>query len=513
MSEDVSASLSFYNAAHDLLDRQERLGTRDKIAVIDADDTYTYAEVERRVNRFANFLTASGIEMEQRILLCLADSVDFIACFLGAIKAGVVPVPVNTLLKAPDYAFMLADSRARLLVVSSQFRESFASLDETAPFLRRVVVSGNGGAGVETLAEVTADMPDACEPAPTRPDDIAFWLYTSGTTGRPKGVMHRQSSLLATADHFGKTVLQLEPDDVIFSPPKLFFAYGLGNALTFPFSVGATTVLYPGRPTPDSVHEVSHRHPPTVFFGVPTLYSMMLNARRLPSTEKLRLCISAGEALPVQVHQHWLEETGLEILDGLGSTEMLNTFLSNRSGDNKPGTSGKPVPGYSLRILADNGQDAVDGEMGDLYVSGPSSALGYWNLRDQSGETFQGRWVYTRDKYVRDEDGYYAHCGRSDDMLKVGGIYVSPVEVEGALCSHAAVSEAAVVGAEDADGLIKPKAFVVLDRDADRRADLGTELIDFVRGELAAYKRPRWIEFLDRLPKTATGKIQRHKLR
>ena len=502
-----------YNAAQDLLGRHSRLGTRDKTAIIDSNGSYTYADVEKRVNQFANLLVESGIQMEQRVLLCLVDTVDLVTCFLGAIKAGTVPIPVNTLLKSADYKFMLADSRARCLVVSDHLLSEFTSHVKGGVYLKKVVVSGEPRSEFETLAHELAKMSDSFEAASTGPDDVAFWLYTSGTTGRSKAVMHRQTSLIATAEHFGKHVLDLRAEDTVFSPPKLFFAYGLGNSLTFPFSVGATSILYPGRPTPDSISEITQTHPPTVFFGVPTLYAMMLNSGKLPNLARLRLCISAGEALPAHLLERWRKVTGLDILDGLGSTEMLNTFLSNRVDDVRPGTSGKAVPGYSLRLLNDAGEEAETGELGDLYVSGPSSAAGYWSMSEMTAATFQGRWVYTRDKYIRDADGYYTHCGRSDDMLKVGGIYVAPAEVESALLSHPVVAEVAVVGAKDLDELVKPKAFVVLSSDANPGVELGKELIEFVRNRLAAYKRPRWIEFVRELPKTATGKVQRHKLR
>ena len=505
--------LQTYNAAEDILSRHAGTASSERLAVIDSRGSYSYSAVERRVNQFANLLKESGIQMEQRVLLCLDDSIDFVTCFLGAIKAGVVPIPTNTLLKAADYEFMLADSRARCLVVSGYLIEQFSPHIESNSFLVKTLVSGEEQPPFENLEQQLAGMPETFTTAPTRAEEVAFWLYTSGTTGHPKAVMHRQNSLVATAEHFGRHVLDLKPDDIVFSPPKMFFAYGLGNSLTFPLCAGACSMLYPDRPTPDAVAEFTQAHPPTVFFAVPTLYSMMLNKQRLPDFSRMRLCISAGEALPVHIFERWKETTGLEILDGLGSTEMLNTFLSNRLEDNRPGTSGKPVPGYELRILNESGVDAADGEMGDLYVSGPSSAAGYWNLRAQSAETFQGAWVYTRDKYIRDPDGYYQHCGRSDDMLKVGGIYVAPTEVEQALLEHEAVAEAAVVGAEDSDKLIKPRAFVVLAESCEASPSLESELISFVRGKLADFKRPRWIQFVSEIPKTTTGKLQRHKLR
>jgi benzoate-CoA ligase family protein len=356
-------------------------------------------------------------------------------------------------------------------------------------------------------------MDEAHETAPTRPDDIAFWLYTSGTTGRPKGVMHFQTDLAATVRTYAESILRVRPGDRMFSAGKLFFAYGLGNSLTFPFAAGAAAVLLDERPTPESVRAVTVRHRPTMFFGVPTLYAMMLNSGVLPELEGLRICASAGEALPERIFERWKKTTGLEILDGIGSTEMLHIFLSNAPGAVKPGTSGRPVDGYHAEVRDDQGRVLGPGEMGDLFVSGPSSAAGYWNMREASQRAFRGRWVHTGDKYVRDEQGYFTHCGRSDDLLKVGGIYVSPGEVENALLGHEAVAEVAVVGARDADDLVKPKAFVVTSEGHEPSAELASVLIAHCRQGLADYKRPRWIEFIPQLPKTATGKIQRFRLR
>jgi benzoate-CoA ligase len=512
MSSPSEGAIDFYNATEDLIGRHRGTPAWNNVAIVDADGQYTYPELEARINRFANLLRDHGIDIEQRILLCLEDSVDFVTCFLGAIKAGVIPVALNTLLTSPEYGFIVGDSRARLLVASDQF------VDKLEPyvgrgFLSTVLVSGKSPSKHDKLADRLARMPDTCAPAPTRRDDVAFWLYTSGTTGRPKGVMHVQTTLATIAEHFGQNILGVRPGDVIFSPPKLFFAYGLGNSLAYPLGAGATAVLYPARPTPQAVKEVTSKHPPTMFFGVPTFYAMMLNSGDLPNLERLRLCISAGEALPVQIHDRWKQATGLDILDGVGASEMVITFLTNRPDDNRPGTCGKPIPGYKVRLVADSGQDALDDELGDLYVSGPSAAQGYWNMREESSKTFQGRWVFTRDKYTRDADGYYTHCGRSDDMLKVGGIYVAPLEVENALRAHPAVAEVGVIGAEDADGLTKPKAFVVAAKGAAPGEALEKELIEYARAHLAAYKRPRWVTFVASLPRTATGKLQRHKLR
>ncbi len=505
-----------FNAADDLLQHNLVAGRGDKIAVIDRDGSHNYAELNRLVNRFANLVKKHGIGMGERVLLCLHDTVDFHTCYLGAIKAGAVPVPVNTLLTVDDYNYMLADSRAVMLVFSEELRVVFEPQLESHAALQKVLVSGNEVIpGCECLATAMSAMGDSFDTAPTRTGDAAFWLYTSGTTGRPKGVIHTQTDMRATADHFAAEILGVRENDLIFSAPKLFFAYGLGNALTFPLAAGATVVLLDDRPTPEAVAEILNRYCPTLFFSVPTLYSMMLNTDSLPDPEKLRIraCVSAGEALPEAVLMQWQEALGLEILDAIGSTEMLHMYMSNRAGDIRPGTSGKPLAGYELRLLDDNGLPVAVGEIGELQVSGPSSALGYWNQADKTAETFLGRWTRTGDKYTVDADGYYVYCGRSDDLIKVGGIYVSPMQVENVLLGHTAVDEVAVVGAADNDQLIKPKAFVVLAEAAKPSSELEAKLIDLVRDQLSAYKRPRWVEFVAELPKTATGKIQRYKLR
>lgn len=514
----TSPALGFelFNAADDLLLHNLAAGRGDKIAIIDRNGTHSYAELERRVNQFANLLKQHDIGIEQRILLCLYDTIDFHICFLGAIRAGVVPVPVSTLLTAHDYEYMLDDTRARMLVFSEELRTVFEPLLNGHTFLKKSLVSGATAIpGCERLADAMQGMPEHFETALTRPDDAAFWLYTSGTTGRSKGVIHSQTDLRATADHYAAEILQINESDLLFSAPKLFFAYGLGNALTFPLSVGATVILLAGQPTAESVTEIINSYRPTLFFSVPTLYSMMLNTGHLPNRDDMRVraCISAGEALPETILNQWREALGLDILDAIGSTEMLHMYMSNRAGDVRAGTSGKPLRGYEMRLLDDLGQQVADGEIGDLYVKGPSCALGYWNQHAKSVATFRDHWAKSGDKYYIDTDGYYVYCGRSDDLLKVGGIYVSPMQVENALLGHPAVNEAAVVGACDDDQLLKPKAFVVLADGIDSSSGLEAELIDHVRNQLSAFKRPRWVEFISELPKTATGKIQRFKLR
>jgi benzoate-CoA ligase family protein len=505
-----------YNAATHFIDRHLAEGRGEKAAFIDDIGPLTYAALVQRVNRAGNLLLAQGVRPEQRVALCLLDGRDFPALFWGAIKIGAVPVPLNTLLTAADYDFMLRDSRAALLAVSDALLEKIRPILDGQPHLQRILVSGRPPSTTPNLDEMLAAAGDALPAAPTSPDDVAFWLYSSGSTGQPKGAMHLHGSLVNTAVLYGQNVLGIGADDVVYSAAKLFFAYGLGNAMTFPLHAGATAVLAAERPTPASVMRVLQTRRPTVFYGVPTLYAALLadpanDASR--GSDRLRLCVSAGEALPADIGQRWKQRFGVDVLDGLGSTEMLHIFLSNRPGDVRYGSSGRAVPGYRLKIVDDTGAAVADGEIGELWVSGPSSAAAYWNNRAKSLATFQGPWTRTGDKYSRDAAGYYLYAGRSDDMLKVSGQWVSPFEVESALLAHPLVLEAAVVGRADADKLVKPQAFVVLKPGGQASAPLGDELKAFVKTRLAAHKYPRWIEFVDSLPKTATGKIQRFKLR
>jgi benzoate-CoA ligase len=513
MSE-VPSTLLEYNAAVDLIERN--LAARpEKIAYIDERGSYTFAELAQRVNRCANALTGLGLALETRVMVCLLDTIDFPSVFLGAIKAGLVPIAVNTLLTSGDFDFMLRDSRAQALIVSEPLLPSFEAIFDHQPFLRHVLVAGEKPSGHHLLANLTAQAPDLFTAAPTRPDDACFWLYSSGSTGTPKGVVHAQTSMIRTAELYAHPILGIQESDVVFSAAKLFFAYGLGNGLSFPLSVGATTVLLGDRPTPQAVCRILREYRPTIFYGVPTLYSALLSSPELPKRAELNLrrCTSAGEALPPDVGRRWLEHTGVDILDGLGSTEMLHIFLSNRPGDVRYGTSGKPVPGYEIRLVNEEGVPVATGEIGELLVSGPTSATYYWNNREKSRNTFLGPWTKSGDKYAASDDGYFTYSGRGDDMLKVGGIWVSPFEVESALASHGAVLEAAVVGQADENGLIKPKAYVVLRPNVPQTPELASSLQQHVKGRLAPYKYPRWIEFVVDLPKTATGKIQRFKLR
>ncbi len=505
-----------YNAAVDLIERNLSAGRGDKIAVIDDAGSYSYRELAARVDRAANALRKLGLEPEQRILLCLLDTIDFPTVFLGAIKAGIVPIPVNTLLTTADYDFMLRDSRARALIVSDALLSRFTPILSSQPALRHVIVSGAAETKLgRSLATLLAEAEPKAEAAATTRDDVCFWLYTSGSTGAPKGAVHLQSHLILTAELYAQRVAGFVASDVVYSAAKLFFAYGLGNALTFPMSVGATAVLFADRPTPAAVAKILTEKKPTIFCGVPTLYAAMLASPELPRPEQLalRCCISAGEALPDQIGRRWLDHFGVDILDGIGSTEMLHIFLSNRPGAVRYGTTGIPVPGYAIRLVDEHGQPTPIGEVGELQVSGPTSAAFYWNNRERSRDTFQGTWTRSGDKYTRDADGYYIYCGRTDDMLKVGGIYVSPFEVEAALMTHDCVLEAAVVEHADENRLMKPKAFVVLRPGISPSPALIETLQQHVKSKLAPYKYPRWIEFMADLPKTATGKIQRFKLR
>jgi benzoate-CoA ligase len=504
-----------YNAAHDLVERNLAAGRGSKIAYIDDAGRYTYAELAERVNRAASALTALGLEMEHRVMLVHLDTIDWPSAFLGAIKAGIVPIAVNTLLTPADYDFMLKDSRARALIVSEQLLPALEPAIKSSPFLKHVIVSGKNPGQYLSLQALMAAAGTRFAPAPTTSDDPCFWLYSSGSTGTPKGTVHIHSSPIQTAELYARPILGVRENDVVFSAAKLFFAYGLGNALSFPLAVGATTVLMAERPTPDSVFKRLKEHKPTIFYGVPTLFAALLASPALPKRAEvaMRVCTSAGEALPADIGKRWTEHFGVEVLDGIGSTEMLHIFLSNRPGEVRYGTTGKPVPGYALRLIDENGEPAKLGELGELQISGPTAAAMYWNNTVRSRDTFMGAWTRSGDKYTVDADGYYTYGGRSDDMLKVSGIYVSPFEVEAALLTHPDVLEAAVIGIPDDQALIKPKAYVVPKQGVRGSSELGDALKQHVKDKLAPYKYPRWVEFVPELPKTATGKIQRFKLR
>jgi 4-hydroxybenzoate-CoA ligase len=511
----MSGTSGSYNAVTWLLDRNIDEGRAGKLAFTDTVSELTYGELQKQSMRAANMLRRLGVRREERVAMIMLDTIDFPIVFLGAIRAGIVPVPLNTLLTADQYAYVLADCRARVLFVSQALFPVVKDVVGRMPDLEHVVISGSDAQGHKKLSDGIADESESFVTAATHPDEPAFWLYSSGSTGSPKGVRHLHASLAATAETYAKQVLGIREDDVGLSAAKLFFAYGLGNALTFPMSVGATTVLNPERPTPAAMFALLNKYHPSIFFGVPTLFAAMLNDGMLKQERagnRLRICTSAGEALPESVGNGWKSRFGVDILDGVGSTELLHIFLSNSPGDIKYGSSGRPVPGYKVRLVNEAGQDVADGEVGELLVNAPSAGEGYWNQRSKSRQTFEGHWTRTGDKYVRDAGGRYTFCGRADDMFKVSGIWVSPFEVESALITHPAVLEAAVVPEADPEGLLKPKAFVVLRADANTDG-LHEALKEHVKQKIGPWKYPRWIETVASLPKTATGKIQRFKLR
>jgi len=510
-----------YNAAAEFVDANVARGLSDKVAFTDPERTLTYGALQADTCRFARGLAALGLQQESRVALLMLDTVDFPIAFWGAIRAGIVPIPLNTLLTPEQYAYMLEDSRAEAIVVSPALVKAVAPIVGKLTRLRRAIVPAPDPGRLGTLethsfADVLATGTPEVFTTETISDEVAFWLYSSGSTGAPKGAKHVHASLIATAKLYAEGVLGFQTNDVVYSAAKLFFAYGLGNAMTFPMAVGASAVLLPDRPTPEAVLAIMRAHRPTIFFGVPTLYAALLahgDIGKGAGSDRLRLCVSAGEALPEHIGQRWKEVVGLNILDGIGSTEMLHIFLSNRPGDIRYGTTGKPVPGYDARIVGEDGRELPAGEVGELIIRGPSAAEGYWNQRAKTQRTFVGEWTWTGDKYIRDTDGYYQCCGRTDDMFKVSGIWVSPFEVEAALVSHDAVLEAAVIAREDEEGLLKPKAFVVLKGGHQADDRLFDALKEHVKARAGPWKYPRWIDVRADLPKTATGKIQRFKLR
>src|SRR5436190_5537430 len=514
-----------YNAAADFIDGNVARGLGDKLAFVDPERSLSYRALQSRSFQFAAALKTWGLRPEDRIALLLYDSVDYPVAFWGAVRAGIVVIPLNTLLTAEQYAYILNDSRVSTIVAAPPLAKTVSSIIDRLPQLRTIVLVGAGaddataafaGRDVHPLENILAR--ERAEPftAPTLSVEVAFWMYTSGSTGNPKGVKHVHTTPMAAAKLMGREIIGIREDDVVFSAAKLFFSYGMGNAMVFPISVGATAVLLPHRPTPDTVFEVMRKHRPTVFYAVPTLYASLLahkDMTRGAGSDRLRLCISAGEALPAHLGERWCAAAGCDVLDGIGSTEMFQTFLSNRPGDIRYGSTGKAVPGYELRIIDETGRDVPVGEIGELVVRGATAGEGYWNQRTASRRTFVGEWTYTGDKYLRDPDGYYHCCGRTDDMFKVSGMWVSPFEVEAALASHEAVLEAAVIGKQDADGLVKPKAFIVLRNGYAASDGLFEMLKAHVKDRAGLWKYPRWIDVRGDLPRTATGKIQRFKLR
>lgn len=509
---------SQFNVADYLIQvNQNRL---DNIAYIDSKGTLTYAALFDGVRRQATVLKGLGLHREERVLLLMNDCSDWPIAFLGAIYAGLVPVAINTLLTAQDYKYIIEDCRCQAAILSENLLPVLAqAMSEAEHEIKHIIVS-RAQAEVSRghiSMQAALDTATPCHrPCSTNADEPAFWLYSSGSTGRPKGTVHSHANPYWTIRYYAQDLLRLSETDRILSAAKLFFAYGLGNALTFPLAVGASVILIEDRPTPDAVFKAMRKHHPTIFCGAPTGYAGMLAAANTPTRDevRLRMCSSAGEALPRELGERFTSHFGCHIIDGIGSTEMLHIFLSNTPDDIRYGTTGKPVPGYELELRDDQGAIVADGEIGDLYIKGKSAAIMYWNNREKSRSTFQGEWTKSGDKYSRDADGYYTYAGRSDDMLKVSGQYVSPFEVEATLIEHEAVFEAAVIGVTDSQGLVKTKAYVVLKQSAPIADEaLKDALKAFVKSRLAPHKYPRSIEFLDELPKTATGKIQRFRLR
>ncbi len=501
-----------FNVAVPFIDRHLDEGRAGHIAIRTVQGDVTYGELAEQVNRCGNLLRSMGLAAGERVLMVVTDCPEFYYLFWGAIKAGVVPVPVNTLLRAADYQYMIDDSGCSAVLYSPQYASEVEPALAAARHTPTAMVTERGEGSLQArLREASSRL----DPTPASADEDCFWLYSSGSTGRPKGAVHRHRDIVVTCVHYAVATLGMRQNDLCFSAAKLFFAYGLGNAMTLPLWVGGSAVLSPERPSPEMTFDLIERFKPTLYFGVPTLYAAQLRALTSETRDlsSLRACVSAGEALPADIFRRWQEMTGLIILDGIGSTELLHIFISNRLDNYRPGSSGCIVPGYEAKIVGEDGEPVAQGEIGRLMIKGDSSAVYYWNNPQKTAETMLGEWINTGDTYLQDEDGYYIYCGRSDDMLKVGGIWCAPVEIESRLIEHSKVLEAAVVGRADDDQLIKPEAYIVLNDPGEASDALADDLLQHCKSGLAPYKYPRWLHFVDELPKTATGKIQRFKLR
>jgi benzoate-CoA ligase family protein len=504
------------NAASVFVDRHLDGGRGARTAFRFRGRALSYADVAERQNRTGSALAELGVEIENRVVLALDDSPDFAAAFWGTVKLGGVAVPVNTLMTAAEYAFVLNDSRAKVVVVDEAVAPRIVSVRDRCPHLRAIVSTGRAPAGGLGLDALAARASASLAPARTGPDDIMYWGYTSGSTGPPKAATHTHAHFVAAADLVGVGVFGLTEDDVTFSASKMFFAFGLGNSLYFPAHVGGASVLVPERIDAERAFDVIARERPTVFFAVATLYARMLqvpDAERRFDLSSLRLCVSSGEALPAPVFDAWRARFGLELTDVVGSTEALHDFLANRPGKAERGSCGTLVPGFEAKIVDDDGRPVPAGAVGHLLIKGPTTSLFYWNRSERTRSTMLGEWLRTGDMMSCDAAGRFVFAGRSDDMLKISGMWVSPAEVEAALSEHPAVVEAGVVGVEDGDGLVRPHAFVVLAGGAGPTPALDAEIRAFVRARLAGFKVPATIAFVDELPKTATGKIQRFRLR
>jgi benzoate-CoA ligase len=509
---------SVFNVATYFVDRHMREGREQKTAFECGDLRVSYGQLLERVNRLGSALTKLGIRPEERVALLLQDTPEFAYGFFASIKIGAVAVPMNTMLQPPEWEYVLNDSRARAIIVSETLFAQFNSIPRSKlPHLQKVVVAGNAPKGALSLRQLLEESSDKLEAHATSKDDAAFWLYSSGSTGFPKGCIHLHHDMVVCAESYAKAILGVTENDRLFSVAKLFFAYGLGNGLYFSLAVGATSILWPGSPSPPNVYSVIERHKPTLFFSVPSNYSSLLSYHREQGPDfdlsTVRHAVSAGEALPAPVFQRFKERFGVEILDAIGSTEALHMFIANRPGAVRPGSSGRILPGYEARIVDDDGQPVPEGEIGNLLIKGDSVCAGYWNQHEKTKDTIQGHWLRTGDKYYCDGDGYYWYVGRSDDMMKVKGMWVSPVEVESVLLEHPMVQEAAVIGWSDGNQLIKPSAFIVLKSGQIGSPEVSESLRQHLTSRLAPHKCPQWLEFVPDLPKTATGKIQRYKLR
>ena len=502
-----------YNAATTFVDDNIAQGRGQRTAIYYQDQKVTYQEVFEKVNRTGNAFKDLGIEIENRVLLVLPDSPEFAFSFFGAIKIGAVPIPTNPWMAAKDYDYLLNDSRARAIIVHESVLPEIEKIWDGTRFLKYTIVVGKPIRKALSYASLIDKASDKLEAETTSKDDVCFWAYTSGSTGSPKGAVHLQHDMITISDLFVKPVLGMNETDLCFSASKMFFSYGLGNSLYFPFRFGASTVLWPEKPDPEKILQVIEKYRPTFFFSVPTLFARFLRVEKKYDLSSLRICLSSGEPLPPAIFHQWKERTGLELLDVVGSTEATHDFLANRPGRAKAGSSGEVTPAFEAKIVDDKGREVPVGEVGNLMVKGDANAPYYWNKHEQTKRMMQGEWLKTGDTYCRDDEGYYWYCGRSDDMLKVGGLWVSPIEIENTLMEHPAVLEAAVIGGQDTDGLVKPKAYVLLKSEFKASIQLQTDLQSHVKNKLAPYKYPRWVEFVDDLPKTVTGKIQRFRLR
>jgi benzoate-CoA ligase family protein len=502
-----------YNAATTFVDENIKRGRGGKVAIHYLEQKITYQEVFEKVNRTGNALKDLGIGIEDRVLVILPDSPEFAYCFFGAIKIGAVAVPTNPWMFAKDYEYLINDSRARAIILHESTLPEIEKIWDNTPFLRHILVVGAPTGKALSYDSLIAKASDKLDAEKTTKDDVCFWCYTSGSTGNPKGAVHLQHDMITITELFVIPVLEMTENDLCFSASKMFFSYGLGNSLYFPFRFGAATVLWPEKPDPEKVLQVIEKYRPTFFYSVPTLFARYLRVEKKYDLRSLRICLSSGEPLPPALFHQWKTRTGVELLDVVGSTEATHDFLANRPGRAKAGSSGEVTPAFEAKIVDDDGHEVPIGEVGNLMVRGDATAPYYWNKHEQTKRMMVGEWLQTGDTYYRDAEGYYWYCGRSDDMLKVGGLWVSPIEIENTLMEHPAVLESGVIGDTDADGLVKPKAFVMLKSEYKPSDELRAELQNHVKSKLAPYKYPRWVEFVDELPKTVTGKIQRFRLR